>query len=77
MLPVIPNGLDDPCVCKAIKCNITNAANIKGNKKCNAKNLWIVGFDTENPPHKNCTISFPTQGIAENKLVITVANIII
>jgi hypothetical protein len=33
----------------------------------------MVGFDTENPPHINGTISAPTNGMADNKLVITVA----
>lgn len=32
IFPVIPIGFDDPCTCKAIKCNTTNAANTNGNK---------------------------------------------
>ena len=31
-LEAIPFGLFDPCVCKAIKCATTNAANKNGNK---------------------------------------------
>jgi hypothetical protein len=30
-------------------------------------------LSTENPPHNNCTIEFPIPGIAEKRLVITVA----
>jgi hypothetical protein len=30
-------------------------------------------LSTENPPHNQRAIDFPTNGIAENKLVITVA----
>jgi hypothetical protein len=73
MLPVIPNGFDEPFTCNAIKCIQTNAANINGIKKCKAKNLCIVGLLTENPPQIKGTISFPINGIADNKLVITVA----
>lgn len=47
IFPVIPIGLVEPCISLAIKCNIINAANTNGNKKCNAKNLWIVGLLTE------------------------------
>jgi outer membrane protein assembly factor BamE (lipoprotein component of BamABCDE complex) len=32
-----------------------------------------VAFPTENPPHNQVTIIFPKNGIAETKLVITVA----
>jgi hypothetical protein len=32
-----------------------------------------VAFDTEKPPHINSTKSGPNIGIADNKLVITVA----
>ena len=31
-LALIPLGLLEPCVCRAIKCATTNAANKKGNK---------------------------------------------
>lgn len=77
ILLLIPKGLVDPCTCKAIKCITTNAANINGNKKCNAKNLCIVGLDTLNDPQINGTKSLPINGIADNKLVITVALFII
>lgn len=61
----------------AIKCATAKAANTKGNKKCNAKNRFNVAFPTEKPPHKNWTKSGPNIGIAENKLVITVAKSLI
>jgi len=32
-----------------------------------------VGVSTEKPPHNQKTIDLPTNGIAENKFVITVA----
>ena len=48
---------------------------MKGNKKWRAKNLWIVGLLTLNPPQMKGTISLPMKGIADNKFVITVANI--
>jgi len=37
------------------------------------KNRVNVAFLTEKPPHSHNTISLPTKGIAEAKLVITVA----
>ena len=46
---------------------------MKGSKKCNVKNRVRVAFLTENPPHNQRTISLPTTGIAEARLVITVA----
>ena len=46
---------------------------MKGSKKCNVKNRVRVAFLTENPPHNHRTISLPTTGIAEARLVITVA----
>jgi hypothetical protein len=56
-----------------MKCATTNAANTKGNKKCNEKNLFNVALDTEKPPQISWTRSWPNMGIADNKLVITVA----
>jgi hypothetical protein len=45
----------------------------KGKIKCRLKNRVRVALSTANPPHIQYTISFPIYGIAENKLVITVA----
>jgi len=32
-----------------------------------------VALSTANPPHNHCTKSIPKNGIADNRLVITVA----
>ena len=37
------------------------------------KKIYLVGLSTENPPQSQVTILSPIKGIAENKLVITVA----
>jgi len=37
------------------------------------KNRVRVALSTANPPHNHCTRSVPKYGIADNKLVITVA----
>jgi hypothetical protein len=68
-----PKGLDDPVWCRNNKCTALIAAAIKGIRKCKVKNRVRVAFLTENPPHNHRTISPPTTGIAEAKLVITVA----
>jgi len=44
-----------------------------GNRKCNPKNRVRVGLPTANPPHTQITIFLPKIGIAETRLVITVA----
>ena len=73
MFPVIPTGLDDPFTCNAIKCIHTRAAKMNGRRKCKAKNRWIVGLLTEKPPQIKGTISLPMNGMADSRLVITVA----
>lgn len=45
----------------------------KGNKKWNAKNRVRVALSTENPPQIHCTKESPIYGIADRRLVITVA----
>jgi predicted P-loop ATPase/GTPase len=42
-------------------------------RKCKAKNRVSVALLIENPPHSHSTTEDPTYGIADNKLVITVA----
>jgi hypothetical protein len=69
----VPIGLLEPNSCNNIKCIIDNANIKKGKKKCKLKNLFNVASSTEKPPHSHRTISGPTSGIAENKLIITVA----
>lgn len=49
------------------------AATIKGSKKCNVKNRVKVALSTANPPHNQVTIVLPRYGIADKRLVITVA----
>jgi len=64
-------GFEDPEVCREIKWIMAKAVIIKGNKKCNEKNRFRVGFLTENPPHTHLTIVFPRIGTTERKFVIT------
>jgi len=45
----------------------------KGKRKWNAKNRFSVAFDTANPPQIHSTSIFPMYGIADRRLVITVA----
>jgi hypothetical protein len=49
------------------------AAIMKGKIKWMAKNRLSVALSTANPPHIHSTRVFPMYGIAENRLVITVA----
>ena len=46
---------------------------MNGSRKWRAKNRVSVGLSTENPPHAHSTKVWPIYGIAENKLVMTVA----
>jgi hypothetical protein len=62
-----------PVWCKNNKWTPLIPAITKGNKKCKEKNRVSVALSTANPPHIHITKSFPIYGIAENKLVITVA----
>lgn len=49
------------------------AATMNGSKKCSAKNRFKVALSTANPPQTHSTSIGPTYGIAESKLVMTVA----
>jgi len=66
-------GLDDPFSCSMIRCIIIIIMIIIGRMKCNEKNRFSVGFDTDGPPQIHVTSSFPTNGIAVRTPVITVA----
>lgn len=68
-----PKGLDEPVSCKNNKWTAAIPLKIKGSKKCKEKNRVKVAFLTAKPPQSHTTISFPIKGIAEAKLVITVA----
>lgn len=46
---------------------------INGRIKWKAKNRVRVALSTENPPQIHSTKSVPTYGMAESRLVITVA----
>jgi hypothetical protein len=56
-----------------IRWNITAAIKTNGIRKCKVKNRIRVASLTLNPPHNHCTIEFPKYGMADTKLVITVA----
>jgi hypothetical protein len=49
------------------------AAIMKGSTKWKAKNRFRVALSTAKPPQTHSTSSFPMYGIAERRLVITVA----
>lgn len=51
----------------------TTAAMINGSTKWIAKNRLSVALSTANPPHIHSTSVLPIYGIAENRLVMTVA----
>jgi hypothetical protein len=68
-----PRGFDDPVWCKNMIWTADKAAIINGTRKWIAKNRFNVALSTAKPPHNHWTIGFPIYGIAENKLVITVA----
>jgi len=46
---------------------------MKGRTKWKVKNRVSVALSTANPPHTHCTMSTPKYGIADRRLVITVA----
>lgn len=52
---------------------MTKAEIINGRRKWKAKNRVKVALSTENPPQIHSTRSVPMYGIAESRLVITVA----
>lgn len=70
---LIPRGLFEPVWWRKRKWIITTAAIMKGIKKWNVKNRFNVALSTANPPHTHWTIISPTYGIADRRLVITVA----
>lgn len=49
------------------------AATTKGNRKWNVKNRVRVALSTAKPPQIHCTNSVPIYGMADAKLVMTVA----
>lgn len=69
----IPSGLLDPVSWRKRRCTITRAVMMNGRMKWKAKNRVRVALSTEKPPQIHSTRSVPTYGIAESRLVITVA----
>lgn len=63
----------DPVWCRKRIWIADIAAIIKGNMKCKAKNRFKVALPTAKPPHNQQTISGPIYGMADKRLVITVA----
>lgn len=70
---VFPKGLDDPFSWMSIMWIITRNVKINGRIKCKEKNRIKVLLSTENPPQIQNVIICPKYGIAEIRLVITVA----
>lgn len=68
-----PKGLLDPFSCKKKIWKTTKADKIKGMRKWSIKNRVKVPWPIEKPPQSHITIWFPTSGMAEARLVITVA----
>jgi len=66
-------GIEEPFSCNIIKWIIIINIITIGIMKCNEKNRFNVGWDTEGPPHTHTTRSCPTNGIADITPVITVA----
>lgn len=68
-----PMGFDDPVWCRNSKWMIISARITKGKMKCSAKKRLSVALSTAKPPHSHSTSMDPIYGMAENRLVITVA----
>lgn len=68
-----PRGLLDPVSWRKIRWISTRRMRIKGRMKWNVKNRVRVTPVTANPPQTHSTKVFPQIGMAEKKLVITVA----
>jgi len=68
-----PKGLDEPVVCRSARCVTTKAEMINGRVKWKAKNRRSVASLTEKSPQIHWTKSCPTYGMADKRLVITVA----
>ena len=69
----IPLGLLDPVLWRKSRWTMARAVMINGRMKWKAKNQVRVALSTENPPQIHSTRFVPMYGIAERRLVITVA----
>jgi hypothetical protein len=66
-------GVEEPLLCRRIRCNLDMMINTNGRRKCKEKNRFKVTPEMEGPPHTQIARSFPTMGMEVNKPVITVA----
>ena len=66
-------GLLDPVSWRKSRWTMARAVMINGRMKWKAKNQVRVALSTENSPQIHSTRSVPMYGIAERRLVITVA----
>jgi len=73
LLHCSPIGLFDPVWWRKRRWRITTATKIKGKIKWMEKNRLSVALSTAKPPHIHSTSIFPMYGMAEKRLVITVA----
>lgn len=69
----IPEGLLDPVSWRNSRWTAARAEMMNGRMKWKAKNRVRVALSTENPPQIHSTRLVPIYGIADSKLVITVA----
>ena len=70
---LMPRGFLEPVEWRNNRWIIESPEMIKGSKKWRAKNRVRVALSTAKPPHSQYIISEPRKGMAENRLVITVA----
>jgi len=68
-----PKGLVDPFSWRKIIWVMDNKIINNGNKKWNEKNRVKVALSIEKPPHNHCVKILPKYGMADKRLVITVA----
>lgn len=66
-------GLLDPVSWRKMRWTIANARIIKGRMKWKAKKRVSVALSTEKPPQIHSTKVVPIYGIADRRLVMTVA----
>lgn len=69
----MPSGLLEPDSWRNVRWINTRPVITNGRRKCRAKNRVRVGLSTENPPQAHSTRVWPMYGMAENRLVMTVA----
>jgi len=69
----VPMGFDEPVSWRNRMWTTIKATRIKGSKKWRAKNRLKVALSTLNPPQIHKVRELPIYGIADKRLVITVA----